>query len=41
MSVKTLHDLFVHDLSDIYSAEKQLSKALPKMARAATDPLLA
>jgi len=41
MSVKTLHDLFVHDLSDIYSAEKQLAKALPKMARAATDPLLA
>lgn len=41
MSVKTLHDLFVHDLSDIYSAEKQLSKALPKMARAATDPMLA
>lgn len=41
MSVKTLHDLFVHDLSDIYSAEKQLSKALPKMARAATNPTLA
>lgn len=35
---KTLHDLFVHELSDIYSAEKQLTKALPKMARSATDP---
>ncbi|RYH62685.1 MAG: ferritin-like domain-containing protein, partial [Alcaligenaceae bacterium] len=38
MTIKTLHDLFIHDLSDINSAEKQLSKALPKMARAATSP---
>jgi ferritin-like metal-binding protein YciE len=38
MAVKTLHDLFVHELSDIYSAEKQLSKALPRLARAATNP---
>jgi ferritin-like metal-binding protein YciE len=37
MTIKTLHDLFVHDLSDIYSAEKQITKALPKMIRAATD----
>ena len=37
MTIETLHDLFVHDLSDINSAEKQLSKALPKMARAATS----
>jgi ferritin-like metal-binding protein YciE len=41
MSVKTVDDLFVHELSDIYSAEKQLTKALPKMARAAEDPKLA
>ena len=39
--IKTLRDLFVHELSDIYSAEKQLTKALPKLARAASDPQLA
>lgn len=38
MSVKTLEDLFLHELSDIYSAEKQLSKALPRLARAAENP---
>lgn len=38
MPVKTLEDLFVHELSDIYSAEKQLSKALPRLARAAENP---
>lgn len=38
MAVKTLQDLFVHALSDVASAEKQLVKALPKMARAATHP---
>lgn len=38
--VKTLNDLFVHELSDIYSAEKQITRALPKMARAATDKKL-
>jgi len=40
MTIKTLQDLFIHDLSDIYSAERQLSKALPRMARAATAPEL-
>ncbi len=40
MSVKTIHDLFVDELRDIYHAEKQLVKALPKMARAATHPEL-
>jgi ferritin-like metal-binding protein YciE len=34
--IKSLHDLFVHELRDLYSAEKQLLKALPKMAKAAT-----
>lgn len=38
MPVKALEDLFVHELSDIYSAEKQLSKALPRLARAAENP---
>lgn len=40
MTIKTLEDLFVHDLSDVYSAEKQITRALPKMARAATDKKL-
>ncbi|RTZ45585.1 ferritin-like domain-containing protein [Candidimonas sp. SYP-B2681] len=40
MAAKTLQDLFVHMLSDIYSAEKQLTKSLPKMAKAATNPEL-
>ena len=40
MKVKTLIDLFIHDLSDIYSAEKQITRALPKLIRAATDEKL-
>ncbi|MBE8717764.1 YciE/YciF ferroxidase family protein [Cellvibrio polysaccharolyticus] len=40
MSITSLEELFVHDLSDVYNAEKQLTKALPKMARAATNPNL-
>ncbi|POP43388.1 hypothetical protein CHU32_09925 [Superficieibacter electus] len=39
-AVKSLNDLFIHELSDIYSAEKQITRALPKMARAATSPKL-
>jgi ferritin-like metal-binding protein YciE len=38
MAIKTIEDLFIHELSDIYSAEKQLTKALPKLARAASNP---
>ena len=34
MQIQTLHQLYVHQLKDIYSAEKQLVKALPKMAEA-------
>jgi ferritin-like metal-binding protein YciE len=34
-STKTLDDLFLDTLKDIYYAEKQILKALPKMARAA------
>jgi ferritin-like metal-binding protein YciE len=37
MARKTLEDLFIHDLSDIYSAEKQLIRALAKLSRAATN----
>ena len=40
MKVKTLLDLFIHDLSDVYSAEKQITRALPKMIRAASEPKL-
>ena len=38
--VETFDDLMRHELSDLYSAEKQLTKALPKMAKAATDATL-
>ncbi|HWJ75669.1 MAG TPA: ferritin-like domain-containing protein [Kaistia sp.] len=36
--IKTLNDLFVHQLQDIYYAEKQILKALPKMIDKATAP---
>jgi ferritin-like metal-binding protein YciE len=36
----TLHDAFLDELKDAYDAEKQLTKALPKMAKAATAPQL-
>jgi ferritin-like metal-binding protein YciE len=36
MALKSLMDLLVHELRDLLSAEKQLVKALPKMAKAAT-----
>jgi len=38
--IKTMDDLFVHQLRDIYYAEKQLVKALPKMAEKASDKQL-
>jgi ferritin-like metal-binding protein YciE len=38
MKLKTLHDLLVDELKDLYSAETQLVKALPKMAKAASNP---
>ena len=36
----TLHEAFVDELRDTYDAEKQLTKALPKMAKAANSPEL-
>jgi ferritin-like metal-binding protein YciE len=33
----TLHDAFIDELRDTYDAEKQLTKALPKLAKAATS----
>ncbi len=38
--MKTLEDLFKHELKDLYSAEKQLTEALPNMVKAATDKKL-
>jgi ferritin-like metal-binding protein YciE len=35
--MKTLEDLFLDALADLYYCEKQLEKALPKMAKAATN----
>lgn len=39
-SLETLHDLFVHELRDLYDAENQLVKALPLMSQAAQSPEL-
>ena len=36
----TLHDAFIDELRDTYDAEKQLTKALPKLAKAASSPEL-
>jgi ferritin-like metal-binding protein YciE len=38
--IKTLDDLFVHTLQDMYYAENQIAKSLPKMINKATDPQL-
>src|SRR5690554_2028570 len=37
MALNALHDLYVEQLKDMYSAEKQLVEALPKLAQATTD----
>lgn len=37
MKLTTLHDLLVEEIRDLYSAESQLLKALPKMAKAASS----
>jgi ferritin-like metal-binding protein YciE len=37
MKLDTLKSLYFHELKDLYSAEKQLIKALPKMAKAASN----
>ena len=39
-SIQTMDDLFVHTLQDIYYAENQIVKSLPKMIEKATDPQL-
>src|SRR5262249_35036725 len=37
MQVASLHDLYVEELKDLYSAENQILKALPKMVKAASS----
>jgi ferritin-like metal-binding protein YciE len=37
MKMKTLQDLFADEIKDLYSAETQIVKALPKMAKAASS----
>src|SRR3954471_11692619 len=41
MELETLRDLYIHELKDLYSAEQQLIKALPKMKKAAKNRSLA
>jgi len=38
--IVSLHEVYVDQLKDLYSAETQLIKALPKLAKAATNPEL-
>ena len=40
MALGSLHDLYVEELRDLYNAENQILKALPKMAKAASDESL-
>jgi ferritin-like metal-binding protein YciE len=40
MSLDSLHGLYVGELKDLYSAEKQILQALPRMAKKAANPLL-
>ena len=38
MSISTIDQLLLDELKDLYSAEKQIIKSLPKMAKASTSP---
>ena len=38
MAIRTFEDLLVDEIKDLYDAEHQLTKALPKMSKAATSP---
>jgi len=40
MEMENLRDLYIDELKDLYSAEKQLVKALPRMAKNASNPAL-
>ena len=40
MALDSMQDLFLNELKDVYNAEKQLVRALPRMAKAAESPEL-
>jgi ferritin-like metal-binding protein YciE len=40
LKLESVEDLFLEELRDLYDAESQLLKALPKLAEAATTPAL-
>jgi ferritin-like metal-binding protein YciE len=40
MEIDTLQELLIDEMRDIYSAENQITKALPKMAKKASNPQL-
>ncbi len=40
MELESLVELYIEELKDLYSAENQILKALPKMTKAATHPRL-
>ena len=41
MELESLRDLYIHELKDLYSAEKQMIRNMPKMVKAATNRQLA
>ena len=40
MKLESLHQLYLHELKDMYNGEQQILKALPKMAKNASSPEL-
>jgi ferritin-like metal-binding protein YciE len=40
MALESMQDLFLNELKDLYNAEKQILRALPRMAKAAEAPAL-
>jgi ferritin-like metal-binding protein YciE len=40
MKIQSFQELYLHELQDLYNAEHQITKALPKMANAAQNPQL-
>jgi ferritin-like metal-binding protein YciE len=40
MELQTLEDLYIHELKDLYSSERQLIRALPKLAKSAKNDQL-
>src|SRR3954464_5770043 len=40
MAIRTMDDLFIHGLQDVYYAENQIAKTLPEMMEKSSDPML-